>query len=41
VVAIVVFREPFSTTKGLAFGLIWTALAIYSWSMFQSSRKAA
>ena len=40
-IAVFVFREPFSTTKAMAFGLIWAALAIYTWSMFQSSRKAA
>ena len=32
--AIFVFREPFSSTQALAFGLIWLALGIYSWSMF-------
>ena len=39
VVAIFVFREPFSTTKALAFGLIWAALAIYTWSMFQAAAR--
>jgi chloramphenicol-sensitive protein RarD len=32
--AIFIFREPFSSTQALAFGLIWLALGIYSWSMF-------
>jgi chloramphenicol-sensitive protein RarD len=39
-IAVFVFREPFSAEKAIAFTLIWTALAIYSWSMF-SGRAAA
>jgi chloramphenicol-sensitive protein RarD len=39
-IAVFVFREPFGTVDALAFGLIWLALAIYSWSMF-AGRKAA
>jgi chloramphenicol-sensitive protein RarD len=38
--AVFVFREPFGTEKAIAFGLIWAALGIYSWSMF-SGRAAA
>jgi chloramphenicol-sensitive protein RarD len=38
-VAVFVFREPFSSERAVAFVLIWTALAIYSWSMFAESRK--
>ena len=38
-IAIFVFREPLSVWKMLAFALIWTALALYSWSMF-SGRAA-
>jgi chloramphenicol-sensitive protein RarD len=36
VIAVFIFREPFSSERAIAFGLIWTALAIYSWSMFSS-----
>jgi chloramphenicol-sensitive protein RarD len=39
--AVFVFHEPFSTTKAIAFGLIWAALAVYTWSMLAASRKAA
>jgi chloramphenicol-sensitive protein RarD len=37
--AVFAFHEPFSTTKAIAFGLIWTGLAIYTWSMLAASRK--
>ncbi|MGP2491844.1 EamA family transporter RarD [Mesorhizobium sp. PUT5] len=37
-VAVFVFREPFSREQALAFGLIWLALAIYSWSMLAGRR---
>lgn len=42
-IAVFVFHEPFGPAKLAAFGLIWTALAIYSVSMLQvsRSRKAA
>jgi chloramphenicol-sensitive protein RarD len=36
-IAVFVFKEPFSSTKLAAFGLIWTALAIYSWTLFRRS----
>ena len=36
-IAVFVFGEPFSLVRGLAFALIWTALAIYSVSMFRRS----
>ena len=39
-IAVFVFHEPFSTGKAIAFGLIWTALAIYSWSMFSGRATA-
>jgi chloramphenicol-sensitive protein RarD len=39
VIAVFVFREPFSSERAIAFALIWTALAIYSWSMFSSRGK--
>ncbi len=32
-IAIFVFHEPFSSERAVAFGLIWAALGIYSWSM--------
>jgi len=34
-IAVLVFHEPFGTTEATAFVLIWTALAMYSWSMFR------
>lgn len=34
-IAVFVFREPFSATKLVAFGLIWTALALFSSSMLR------
>jgi len=39
-IAVFVFDEPFSSGKALAFGLIWTALAIYTWSMFSGRASA-
>jgi chloramphenicol-sensitive protein RarD len=38
-IAVFVFHEPFGMVDAVAFGLIWMALAIYSWSMF-AGRKA-
>jgi chloramphenicol-sensitive protein RarD len=40
-IAVFVFHEPFGTIDAAAFGLIWLALAIYSWSMFAGRRTAA
>ncbi|UVK38049.1 EamA family transporter RarD [Mesorhizobium sp. AR10] len=34
-IAVLIFNEPFGTTQAIAFGLIWAALAMYSWSMFR------
>ncbi|TGP21637.1 MULTISPECIES: EamA family transporter RarD [unclassified Mesorhizobium] len=34
-IAVLIFDEPFGTTQAIAFALIWTALAMYSWSMFK------
>ncbi|ANT50784.1 MULTISPECIES: EamA family transporter RarD [Mesorhizobium] len=34
-IAVLVFGEPFGGTQAIAFALIWTALAMYSWSMFR------
>lgn len=39
-IAVFVFKEPLGLGKLIAFALIWTALALYSWSMF-SGRAAA
>jgi chloramphenicol-sensitive protein RarD len=33
-IAVFVFGEPFGGAQAAAFGLIWVALAIFSWSMF-------
>ncbi len=33
-IAVFVFGEPFGGVRAVAFGLIWVALAIYTWSMF-------
>ncbi|MCV0397692.1 MAG: EamA family transporter RarD [Rhizobiaceae bacterium] len=38
--AVFIFREPFSGTKLIAFMLIWSALAIYTWSMLAEHRAA-
>ncbi|MFE0013905.1 EamA family transporter RarD [Mesorhizobium sp. NPDC059054] len=38
-IAVFIFGEPFDTTKAVAFGLIWAALAIYTWSMLAASRR--
>lgn len=39
-IAVFVFREPFSTTKGIAFALIWTGLAIYTMSALKARANA-
>ncbi|WP_439500652.1 EamA family transporter RarD [Aminobacter ciceronei] len=39
VIAIFIFREPFSSERAVAFALIWAALAIYTWSMFSERAK--
>ncbi|MEM8541049.1 MAG: EamA family transporter RarD [Pseudomonadota bacterium] len=33
--AVFVFEEPFSPLHGIAFGFIWTGLALYSYSLFK------
>jgi chloramphenicol-sensitive protein RarD len=38
-IAIFIFGEPFSHVQLIAFGLIWSALAIYTWSMVHEARK--
>jgi chloramphenicol-sensitive protein RarD len=37
-IAVFVFKEPFSLYKMAAFALIWTALAIYTWSLVKAYR---
>jgi chloramphenicol-sensitive protein RarD len=37
-IAVFVFKEPFSVYKMTAFGLIWTALVIYTWSLVKAFR---
>lgn len=41
VIAIFIFHEPFSSTRAIAFAMIWAALALYSWSMFFRRPAAA
>lgn len=38
-IAIFIFKEPFSSERAVAFGLIWVALAIYTWSMFSGRAR--
>ena len=38
--AVTVFREPFSMAQGLSFGLIWTAIAVYAADSFHAVRQA-
>jgi chloramphenicol-sensitive protein RarD len=38
---ITIFGEPFTRTQAVTFGLIWTALAIYSWDSVRMHRKRA
>jgi chloramphenicol-sensitive protein RarD len=33
-IAVFAFKEPFGQAQAIAFGLIWAALALYTWSMF-------
>lgn len=39
--AVFIFKEPFDIMRGIAFALIWTALAIYSWAALRPSAPAA
>lgn len=39
VIAIFIFKEPFSSERAVAFALIWVALAIYTWSMFSERAR--
>ena len=38
-IAVFVFGEPFDTIRAIAFALIWSALAIYSWSLLRQRRR--
>ncbi|MGX5830739.1 EamA family transporter RarD [Mesorhizobium sp. 43Arga] len=40
-IAVLIFDEPFGTAQAIAFALIWTALAMYSWSMLVTARRTA
>ena len=37
-IAVFIFREPFSVAKLTAFGFIWAALIIYTWSLIKAHR---
>lgn len=39
-IAVFVFHEPFGLPKLAAFGLIWTALVIYTWSQIAAARRS-
>lgn len=39
-IAVFAFKEPFGQAQAMAFGLIWAALALYTWSMF-ANRNAS
>jgi len=38
-IGIFIFKEELKTPQIIAFILIWSALAIYSWSMFADRQK--
>jgi len=38
-IGVFVFGEPFGLDRMIAFGLIWAALALYTWSMFFAKRE--
>lgn len=38
-IAVFVFKEPFGPYKLVAFGFIWTALALYSWSLLRTQKS--
>ncbi len=38
--AVALYREPFGSAQALAFGFIWTALALYTWDTLQAARRA-
>ncbi|MEM7296390.1 MAG: hypothetical protein AAF330_07200 [Pseudomonadota bacterium] len=38
-IAVFIFREPFGAVNAVAFPMIWTALGLYSVSLFQQQRQ--
>lgn len=38
--AVVLYREPFTAMHGIAFGCIWAGLLVYSWDGIRSARRA-
>lgn len=38
-IAVFVFHEPFGVDRAIAFGLIWVALALYTWSLMSKRRR--
>ena len=40
-IAVFIFGEPFDNVRLVAFILIWTALAIYSWSLFKGRSRVS
>ncbi len=38
-IAVFIFKEPFSAYKMAAFALIWTALVIYTWSLVKAHKE--
>lgn len=39
--AVLVYREPFAAAHAVAFGFIWSALALYSWDSLRAVRAGA
>ncbi|MEM1377573.1 MAG: EamA family transporter RarD [Pseudomonadota bacterium] len=39
-IAVFVFDEPFGIWQLIAFGFIWSALALYTWSLFRARKNA-
>jgi chloramphenicol-sensitive protein RarD len=39
--AVVLYREPFTVAHAMAFGCIWAALALYSWDAFAATGRPA
>jgi chloramphenicol-sensitive protein RarD len=40
IIAVFFFHEPFSAGRLVAFGFIWAALVVYSWSILTETRRA-
>ena len=38
-IAVFAFKEPFGSARAIAFPMIWTALGLYTYSMFRSRRR--